>query len=174
MVGQQANGVQPQVRKDLSANAVLMLQTLLSVRGGVTLMVAEPRPGLMQVHKDTRTVARNLLEGSPDGAVAIAVHRSEDIAQNAVRMHSHQNALAARDVAVHQREMLLWNNGAGVSDGPKIAELGVDPALVLAVNKTLGLKPISNQVGYRDHLEAVHFAKVDELRDPGHRPVVIH
>lgn len=47
MISQQADGMQPQVRQDLRADAILVLQRFLAVGRRIALVITEARSGLM-------------------------------------------------------------------------------------------------------------------------------
>src|SRR5260370_25206831 len=58
MVRQQSNSMQAKVGKNLRADAVFVLQSLLAVRGGIAAVMTEAGTGLMQVDHDAPAFPR--------------------------------------------------------------------------------------------------------------------
>src|SRR5215472_13434034 len=180
VIGQQPNGVQPEVAQDLSADPTLMLQAPLPVGRSRVGVVAKPRPGLMEVHEHARSLFGNPLERTANHAMAIAGYRAEDIAVNAVGMHTHEHVFAAGEFAVDEcqmplgRRLAIGNDGGRIHDGLEIAEFSAQAAFRLALNQMLGLQTVANQIRHRDHKETMTRAEFLELRDARHGPVVVH
>ena len=61
-----------------------------------------------------------------------------------------------------------------VGDGLERPEGGRDASLGHPVDELLGPSPVRDQVGDRDHQQIVLLGETLELREPRHRPVVVH
>src|SRR5687767_1005205 len=72
-------------------------------------LVAEPDPPTLvaaQVHEHALAFTRDPLEREIELHTAVAAHRAEHVAREALGVHSHQHVGLARDLAAHEREML--------------------------------------------------------------------
>ena len=63
---------------------------------------------------------------------------------------------------------------ARVGDGAKRTEFGFQESFAEPVHVALILEPVANDVGHRDHLQAVFGAELFQLRDAGHAAVLVH
>ena len=109
---------------------------------------------------------------------AVAAQRVEDVAGEALGVHAHHHGLAAlgrrRDVALDQRDVVLVVDQRAVADHVELAVLGRQVRLGDALDELLGAPAVLDQVGDRDHLQAVALAVRDQVLDPRHRAVVVH
>ena len=89
-------------------------------------------------------------------------------------MDADEHVLGARDLALDHRHVVLVVDQRAVADGAELAELGRQLGRDDALDQALGPAPVGDQVGDRDHLQAVLLAVRDQVADPGHRPVLVH
>jgi hypothetical protein len=78
------------------------------------------------------------------------------------------------DVTMDQREMGFLIQAAHVTDRLKFAKPGTYLARGVALDESFGLHAVANEIGNRNHLEAVEAAEFQELSGAGHRPIGIH
>ena len=128
MVGEQANGVQAEIGENLRAQAAFVLRLFLAVGRSIGGMIAKTRSSLMQVHQHARSFLGDALHGAANQQMAFAIGGSEDIAIDAMGVHANQHVRLSGNLAVHQSQMALWHDGAGVDHGLEIAEFGVQTA----------------------------------------------
>ena len=88
-------------------------------------------------------------------------------------MHAHEHVVVAGHLAAHEREVLDAVEQRLEHVGREVAVLGRDPSLGDATDQLLVLAPILDHLGDRDHQQVVLFAEPDEIRHPGHGPVVL-
>ncbi len=103
-------------------------------------------------------------------ASAIALGGLEDIAKGAAGVHSHQRRGLHLGLPIDESQMRLRVDGGLVGDGAELAIRGLQNALGRPVNRTLVFQAVANQVGHGDELEPMTFAKLLQLRHPGHGP----
>src|SRR6185312_5897306 len=80
----------------------------------------------------------------------------------------------AADIAAHEGEMRFRTEIAAVENGPKISERGGQHAFGASVHAVFVTQPEANQLGNRDHLQAMLRAEFMKLRDARHSAVPIH
>src|ERR1700728_4342117 len=117
-----------------------MLQLILAVRSAVRSVVANARAGLMQVDQNAGAFLGYAFERAANQIVALAIGGTEYIAIDAVRMHAHQHVGFSRDLAMHQREVALGQNCAGIDNRFEAAEFGAEAAFGLTADEALGLQ----------------------------------
>ena len=133
VIGEQADGMQAQVREDLRADAVLVLHAPLAgfaaVGGGIAAvggdarlaarppLDAEPGPGFVEVDQHARAFAGDGSQRIVDQPPAAAGGGVEHVAEHAARVHTHQHTLFAGHLAPHQRDVVPGVEMAGVNDG---------------------------------------------------------
>ena len=105
---------------------------------------------------------------------AVAAKRVEDVAGQALGVDADEHVLGAGDVALDHRDVVLVVEQRAVADGGELAEGGRQLRRDDALDQPLGAPPVGDQVGDRDHLQAVALAVGDQVGDPGHGPVVVH
>ena len=105
---------------------------------------------------------------------AVAEERVEDVARQALGVHADEDVLRALDVALHERDVLLVREELAVRDRLELAELGRQPHRDDALDELLHAPAVLDEVGDGDHLQVVALAERREIRDAGHRPVVVH
>src|SRR4029079_9565515 len=135
---------------------------------------AESEPGLVQVDEYAKIFLRNALQRCPNELVAIAVKRSEDVPIHAPRVHPEEDVLPGFDLSPDQRHMYLPIAIAAIGDGAELPEFGLNATLGLAVDIALVLQAVADQLGHRDHLEAVGAAELRQLWHPRHGAVRVH
>src|SRR5207249_5810574 len=102
----------------------------------------------MEVNQCTPPLALNHLHRAFNGGVTIADGRSEDIAHQAVRVHTNQHRFAATfSIASNQRDMRLASiHFAFVSNYAEFTMAGAHQRLPHAVHITLVLHAITDQL----------------------------
>src|SRR5262249_20170250 len=128
----------------------------------------------MQVNQDAQTFFCDRLKGMPYKTAAVAGGGSEDVAVHAARMHAHQHSFGSCHFSAHQRQVILGVEIAGVSDSAKLSVFGLHAAFGYAPHELLVLEAIADDLGHRDHFQAVADAEVLQLRDARHGAVVVH
>src|SRR5579884_2241472 len=129
---------------------------------------------LVQINEYAAIGLRDGLESRIDQLAAITILRMEDVAIEAMRMDAHQHVALGADIAMDQRKMQLAVNLALVTNGFEGTERGVHMTGGIAFDQLFRLGAIADEVGHRDHLEAVLPAEFDQLRNPRHGSVFIH
>ena len=89
-------------------------------------------------------------------------------------MDPDQDVLGAGDLALDHRDVVLVVDQRAVADGAELAELGRKLGGDDPLDQLLGAPPVGDQVGDGDHLQVVPGAVADQVRDTGHRPVLVH
>ena len=100
--------------------------------------------------------------------------RVEDVAGQALRVHADEDVLGALDVALDERDVLLVGEELAVGDRLELAELRRQPHRDDALDELLRAPPVLDEIGDRDHLQLVPLAEGGEVRNAGHRAVVVH
>ena len=101
--------------------------------------------------------------------------RSQNVVENVDGMHTHQHRFGCRDIALHQCDVF------GILDSIEIdhqlefaAGLGLDLGFDCAMNEIVVTAPIGDEVGDSRDLEPVKLRKLNEVRQPRHRAVIVH
>ena len=89
-------------------------------------------------------------------------------------MDPHQHVLLAGHVALHQGQVLLAVEQALVAVGREVARAGGQVHGGHLPHQLLGAPAVADEVGHRDHLEAVALAVRHQVGHPGHGAVVVH
>ena len=89
-------------------------------------------------------------------------------------MDAHEHVLRPVDVALDERDVVLARQHLLVGDGLEDAVRGGEPDGGDALDELLVAAAVLDQVGDRDHLEAVELAVADQVLDPRHRAVLVH
>ena len=89
-------------------------------------------------------------------------------------MHPDEHVLAAVDLALDERDVVLAADELAVADGLEVAEPGRQPRRDDALDELVVAAPVGDEVGDRDHLQPVARAVLDEVVDARHRAVVVH
>ena len=89
-------------------------------------------------------------------------------------MDADEHVLAAVDLALHERDVVLAGQRLAEGDGGELAVRGRQAHGGRALDELLGAAAVLDQVGDRDHLEPVPLAVRDQVGDAGHRPVLVH
>src|SRR5262245_56464493 len=113
MVGEHTHGMDFQSRQDLRADTILSLLTLkpnrlIGVDGALTVgqqISGVCLPHRVKIQKDPATLGRYRFKCAVHLLVAVASHRSEDIASQAMGMNPDQDVLAVSDIALHESVM---------------------------------------------------------------------
>src|SRR5206468_7701138 len=97
-------------------------------------------------------------------------------AHQAVRVHTNQHRFAATfSIASNQRDMRLASiHFAFVSNYAEFTMAGAHQRLAHAVHITLVLHAITDQLSHRQNFQSVSTAKIDQVGNTCHAPVVAH
>ena len=98
----------------------------------------------------------------------------EDVAGEALRVDADENILAAGDLALDERDVVLAGEGLAERDRRELAVLRRQPHRAHALDELLRAAAVLDEVGDGDELQAVPLAVADEIGDARHRPVVVH
>ena len=89
-------------------------------------------------------------------------------------MDADQHVLGAVDLALDHRDVVFVVDQRAVADRGEVAEGGRQRGRDDPLDQLLGAAAVGDQVGDRDHLQAVALAVGDEVGDAGHGAVVVH
>ena len=89
-------------------------------------------------------------------------------------MHADEHVLAVADVAAHQRDVRFAVELIVEGEDAEGAVLGGQRGRGHALHQPLGLHPVLNEVGDRDHQQAVLPRELRQLRHARHRAVLVH
>ena len=78
------------------------------------------------------------------------------------------------DVALDHRDVVLLVDQRPVADRVELAERGRQAGRDDTLDEAVVLAPVGDQIGDRDHLQAVPLAVRDEVGNARHRPVLVH
>ena len=95
---------------------------------------------------------------------AVAAHRPEHVAGEALGVHADEHVLGTRDLAAHERDVLGAVEQRLEHVRGEVAVLGRDARLGDAAHQLLAVAPVADEVGDRDHEEAVLGGEALELR----------
>ena len=97
-------GREAELHVGLDGVAALVLQ-----RVGADLVAEADAAALVaaQVHDDARALVGDLLQREVELQAAVAAHRAEHVAGEALGVHAHEHVLLARDLAAHERHVLV-------------------------------------------------------------------
>ncbi len=82
-------------------------------------------------------------------------------------MDADEHVLGAVDLALDERDVVLAVDKGAVADRGEVAELGRQGGRDDPFDELLGAAAVVDQLGDRDHLQAVALAVGDEVRAPG-------
>ncbi len=99
---------------------------------------------------------------------AVAAQRAEHVAGEALGVDPHEHVLLAGHRALHHGDVLLAVEERLVGVAGEVAPLRGDAGLGDPADELLVLAPVPDEVGDRDHEQAVLLGEPLELRDPGH------
>ena len=162
VVGQQADGREAEVGEDLRADAVVaqvgreaelevgldrVEALLLQLVGAELVEQADAAALLGEVEQDAATLrpsicSQRLLELR----AAVAAQRAEHVAGHALRVHADEHVLAAVDVALDQREMVLVVDQLAEADRAELACTVGSAHGRLALDELLGAAAVRDQV----------------------------
>ena len=193
MVGEDANAAQAEVDEDLRADAALALhealaaKVLVDFRARVELdarervvcffdgrVDAKAAAAMVQVDEDATIFGGDGFQGAVDDFAAVAGERAENVAGQAMRVHANEGRLRAAELAANEGDVELIVGLGGIGEHAEIAEARGEGRFRDALHVTLMLHAIADQLGNRQKLQIVAPAKFSELRDAGHRAIVVH
>src|SRR6185369_6445506 len=98
-----------------------------------------------QVHHDASTLRRDLRERTVELEAAVAAHRAEDVAREALAVHAHEHVGLPRDVAAHEGHVLDTVEQALEHDRGELAVAGRDARLAHASHELLAVTPVPDE-----------------------------
>ena len=189
VVGEDADAGQAEVAEDLGADAVVaqvgrqpeldvgvdrVEALLLELVGAQLVQQADAAALLGEVEQHAPALLLDRRQRRLELLAAVAAQRVEDVAGEALGVDADQHVLGAGDLALDHRDVVLVVHQRAVADGGELAELGRQLGGDDALDQPLGAAAVGDQVGDRDHLQPVPLAVGHQVRDPGHRPVLVH
>ncbi len=176
---QHAQLAQAQVGQDLAAGAVAPpLPHVLAVGDQVRLL-AQPRQQRLAVarrrqhHHDPAVGRGDRAQRVAGGHAEILAAPVQQVGQRIFHLHPHQGRRVRVQGAADKREMQVVGDTVAIGDQGETAELGLDGALVDALDGVLGGQAVGDQVGDRAHLQPVQAREFLQLRAPRHAAVGI-
>ena len=127
-----------------------------------------------QVHDDARALLGDELHRGVELQAAVAAHRTEHVAGEALGVHAHEHVLLARDLALHERHVLGAVEQRLEHEAGEVAVTGRDARLGHPAHQLLGVPSVADEVGDGDELEAVLLGELLEARHARHAAVVVH
>ena len=173
---------QPEVDEDLRADPVVAkvgrkaeLQVrvdgvepvLLELVGAQLVEQPDPAALLREIEQDAGALALDHRQRRLELLAAIAAQRVEDVARQALGVDAHEHVVAARDVALDHRHVVLVVDERPVADRGELAERGRQLRRHDPLDEPLRAPPVGDQVGDRDHLQPVALAVAGRGRAPG-------
>ena len=140
----------------------------------VAVFGVQAESGLVEVNQHAGTFLGDSFERAAHELLAIAAGRAEEVPVGAMRMHPNQHLFVIRNIAADQREVRLGADLACVENGAEFAEFSGDASCGAAVNVAFMPQAVADQVGHRDHFEAVLRAEFPKLRHARHGAVLVH
>src|SRR6266496_6359738 len=130
----------------------------------------------MQIDQRTSTFTSYRIQCPFQRGPAIAAGGSENIADEAMRVHTYQHWLVSLiNVAADQRQMRVPSiYFAFVGDDAEFSVARVYQRFADAVHIPLVLHTVADQFRYGQHLHLVFLAKVDKIRHARHGAVFAH
>ena len=180
---------QAEVEQDLRADSVIpkiglepeLLVRFDGIRAGVLKLVrlelveqTDAATFLIEIHDHAPALFGDHLHRGVQLPAAVASQRMEHVASEALRVHSDENAVVAfAHVAENERDVLVIVDVVAISDHPPYAELGREPRFGNAMNESLGLEAIRDELRDGDEREVVLRRELLELRTPRSRAIFI-
>ena len=170
IVGQDADAGESEVDEDLRADAVVaqvrrqpepqvrldrVEPLLLQLVGAQLVEQPDAAPLLAEVEQHAPALGLDHRQRRLELLAAVAAQRVEDIAGEALGVHAHEHVLRSLDVALDERDVVLAVEHRAVADRDEVAERRRQPGRDDALDELLGAPPVGDQVGHRDHLQAV-------------------
>src|SRR5437868_1452247 len=188
IVGDRPNGLQTKIEKNLRANAVVAqvgLEAESFVRFHridslilelVRLELVEetdPAPFLVKVDDDAFAFLGDHFHRRVELPAAVATQGMEDVAGEALRVHSHQHAGIRADIAVDEGDVLVGIDVVSVTHHAPGAHLGGKTRFSNAVNEPLRLQAVGDDLSDGDESEAVLLRELFQLRPARARAVLV-
>ena len=147
---------------------------LLQLVGADLVAEADAAALLAHVDEDPAPFGGDLLERQVHLFAAVAAHRVEDVAGNALRVHADEDGLGRRDVAADEGGVLVGIDRRAVSVKSEVAPLRRQDGGGDALDEPLALSTITDEFCDADDLQVVTGGKALELRQAHHRAVRVH
>ena len=179
IVGDRPDRLEAEVEQDLRADAVLAQVGLepellvgLDRVGALVLQLVrlelveqtDAAAFLIEIDDHAASLGGDHLHRLVELPAAVAAHRVEDVAGEALRVHADENVFAAGDVAVHERDVLVLVDVVLVADDPPLAVIGGQPRLGDAMHEPLVLEPVRDELRDGDERQSVLFAQTSRAR----------
>ena len=126
-----------------------------------------------QVHDDAGALLGDELHRGVELQAAVAAHRPEHVAGEALGVHAHEHVLLARDLAAHERHVLGAVEQRLEHVAGEVAVAGRDARLGDPAHQLLAVAAVADEVGDRDELQAVLRGERLEPRHARHGAVVV-
>src|SRR5262249_51179408 len=140
-------------------------------------LVTEADPAALvptQVDDDALVLFGDAFEREVELQSAIAPDRAEHVAGQALGVDSHEHVGLPRHLAADERHVLGSVEQRLEHVRRELSVLRRNARLRDAADELLALTPVPDEVGDRDEVQVVPGGEPLELRQPGHRAVVVH
>ena len=131
-----------------------------------------PAPLLRHVEEHPAALGGDRGERGLELLAAVAAERVEDVAREALGVDADEHVVA--DLSQHESEVVAAGERLAKGDRVEGAVLRRQAHGHDALDELLRPPPILDQVGDGDHPQPVLLAVRHEVRDAGHRPVLVH
>ena len=140
---------------------------LLELVGAELVEQPDPAPLLGEVEEDAPALLLDHRERRRELLAAVAAHAVEDVAGEALAVDADEDLLGAVDLALDHRDVVFVVDERAIADRGEVAERGRQRGRDDPLDQLLGPAPVGDQVGDRDHLQAVALGVGDRGRGPG-------
>ena len=139
-------------------------------------LVREPDAAafLIQIQQDAAAFLGDPLHGRIELGAAVTADRVQSVAGQARRVDADEDVRAVLDIAANERDVRLVIDLILERVDAEIAILGRHLRRGDALDERLRAHPVGDQIGDRDHQQAVPPGEPRQLRHPRHRPIFVH
>src|SRR5438128_2068039 len=190
VVRDQPNLVQVEVGEDLHTDAVVAAVggeaerfvrldgieavLLLELVGTHLVAEADATALLPHVDEDAAALGSDLLEREVYLLAAVAAHRVEDVAGDALGVDADEDGLGRRDVAADEGGVLVRVDGGAVRVEREVAPLRRQDGGGDALDEPLALGAMADELGDADDLQVMASRELLQLGQAHHRSVRVH
>src|SRR5215469_6174377 len=130
----------------------------------------------MEINQGSASFVRDRFERAIKGLATVATGGAEDVANQAMRVHSNQHpGIALLNVSFYQCQMRVSAiYFALVSHNSKVAVTRVHERFADTMDVTLMLHPVADQLRDGENFQIVIFAKFNEVGHACHGAVLAH
>ncbi len=151
------------------------VQTLILKTVGLDLVgQTDAAPFLPHVQEHSTSGFLDHLERSVHLFTAIAAHRTEDVAGQALRVHADQDRFRARDVAADKRHVMIAVQKTFVEEELELPVARRHDGFHDAPHQDFGPPAIGDEIADGDDLEPEVTSQPHETWHPRHLSVVVH